>query len=111
MVRLALRSALSDRARDDKVVVVDSWAFDIPRTKEAIAALDALGVEGRVLMVTERDQAEVWKSFRNLPQVHLISPQELNAYDVLVSDVVVFTLDTLPAAAPAEAEERQKAHS
>ena len=107
MVRLALRSALSDRARDDKVVVVDSWAFDIPRTKEAIAALDALGVEGRVLMVTERDQAEVWKSFRNLPQVHLISPQELNAYDVLVSDVVVFTLNTLPAAAPAEAEEAE----
>ena len=104
MVRLALRSALSDRARDEKVVVVDNWAFDIPRTKEAMAALEALGVEGRVLMVTERDQAEVWKSFRNLPQVHLISPKELNAYDVLVSDVVVFTLDTLPAAATAEAE-------
>lgn len=96
MVRLALRSALSDRARDEKVVVVDHWAFASPRTKEAIAALDALGVEGRVLMVTERDQSDVWKSFRNLPQVHLISPRELNAYDVLVSDVVVFTLDTLP---------------
>lgn len=104
MVRLALRSALSDRARDDKVVVVDGWTFEAPRTKEAIAALDALGVEGRVLLVTERDQPEVWKSFHNLPHVHLISPGELNAYDVLVSDVVIFTLDTLPTSAPAEQE-------
>lgn len=104
MIRLALRSALSDRARDDKVVVVDRWRFDAPRTKEAVAVLDALKLDGRVLVVTERDQPEVWKSFRNLPRVHLISPGELNAYDVLVSDVVVFTLDTLPTSAPEEAE-------
>ena len=104
MIRLALRSALSDRARDDKVVVVDSWTFEAPRTKEATATLDALGVEGRVLIVTERDHPEVWKSFHNLPRVHLISPGELNAYDVLVSDVVVFTLDSLPTAAPNEQE-------
>ena len=109
MVRLALRSALSDRARDDKVVVVDSWTFESPRTKEAIAALNALGVEGRVLIVTEHDQLEVWKSFRNIPPVHLISPGELNAYDVLVSDVVVFTLDTLPTSTPTEAEADEEA--
>ena len=96
MIRLALCSALSDRARDDKVIVVDRWKFTDPRTKEAVAALSALKAEGRVLLVAERDQPEVWKSFRNLPQVQLISPNELNAYDVLVSDVVVFTLDTLP---------------
>ena len=104
MVRLALRSALSDRARDEKVVVVDRWRFESPRTKDAIAALAALKAEGRVLLVAQRDEQEVWKSFGNLPQVHLISPDELNAYDVLVSDVVVFTLDTLPSAAPAETE-------
>jgi len=97
MVRLALQSALSDRARDHKVVVVDRWRFDSPRTKEAMAALEALGLDGRVLLVAKRDQQEVWKSFRNLPQVHLVSPGELNAYDVLVSDTVVFTLETLPA--------------
>ena len=102
MVRLALRSALSDRARDEKVVVVDHWRFDSPRTKEAIAALGALEAEGRVLLVAERDQSEAWRSFSNLPQVHLISPGELNAYDVLVCDVVVFTLDTLPTAVPGE---------
>ena len=104
MVRLALRSALSDRARDEKVVVVDRWRFESPRTKDAIAALAALKAEGRVLLVAQRDEREVWKSFANLPQVHLISPEELNAYDVLVSDVVVFTLDTLPSTAPAETE-------
>ena len=104
MVRLALRSALSDRARDEKVVVVDRWQFETPRTKDAVAALAALKAEGRVLLVARRDETEVWKSFGNLPQVHLISPQELNAYDVLVSDVVVFTLDTLPSAGPAGAE-------
>ena len=104
MVRLALRSALSDRARDEKIVVVDRWRFESPRTKDAIAALTALKAEGRVLLVAQRDEQEVWKSFANLPQVHLISPDELNAYDVLVSDVVVFTLDTLPSTTPAETE-------
>ncbi len=105
MVSLALRSALSDRARDEKVVVVDRWRFESPRTKDAMAALDALKVEGRVLLVAERDETDVWKSFRNLPQVHLISPGELNAYDVLVSDSVVFTLDTLPMSSPADTED------
>lgn len=105
MIRLALRSALSDRARDEKVIVVDRWRFEAPRTKEAIAALSALKLDGRVLVVADRDQSEVWKSFRNLPQVHLISPGELNAYDVLVSDSVVFSLDTLPTSAPAETED------
>ena len=105
MVSLALRSALSDRALDEKVVVVDRWRFESPRTKDAMAALDALKVEGRVLLVAERDETDVWKSFRNLPQVHLISPGELNAYDVLVSDSVVFTLDTLPMSSPADTED------
>ena len=104
MVSLALRSALSDRARDEKVVVVDRWRFESPRTKDAIAALAALKAQGRVLLVAQRDEPEVWKSFSNLPQVHVVSPDELNAYDVLVSDVVVFTLDTLPSTAPADTE-------
>ena len=105
MVRLALRSALSDRARDEKVIVVDRWRFESPRTKDAIDALQALKAEGRVLLVAGRDEFAVWKSFRNLSQVHLISPGELNAYDVLASDVVMFTLDTLPATGPAEQDE------
>ncbi len=102
MVRLALRSALSDRAADGRVVVVDGWTFETPKTRDAVAALAALGVEGRVLVVVDRGDENTWKSFANLPAVHVLSTGELNAYDVLVSDFVVFTRDTLPSAqAPA----------
>jgi large subunit ribosomal protein L4 len=108
MVRLALRSALSDRAADGKVVVVDDWAFDAPSTKAAVAALSALDLEGRVLVVLSRDDVAAWKSFRNLPTVHVLEVAELNTYDVLVSDVVVFTRATVPPVAPApEAEDAQ----
>ena len=102
MVRLALRSALSDRAADGRVVVVDGWTFETPKTRDAVAALAALGVEGRALVVVDRGDENTWKSFANLPTVHVLSTGELNAYDVLVSDFVVFTRDTLPTAqAPA----------
>ncbi len=95
MVRLALRSALSDRAGQDRIVVVKEWAFSTPKTKDAVAALEALGVEGRALVVVSPDDRETWLSFRNLPDVHVISPGELNAYDVLVADWVVFSAHTL----------------
>lgn len=96
MVALALRSALSDRAADGKVVVVDSWNFPAPKTRDARDALAALGLSGRVLVVLDREEDAAAKSFRNLPKVHLILPSELNAYDVLCSDWVVFTRATLP---------------
>ena len=99
MKRLALRSALSDRAAEDKVVVVSDWSFDAPSTKDAVAALAALGVEGRVLVVLTSEDVAAWKSFRNLPSVHVITAGELNTYDVLVSDYVVFTEATLPTSA------------
>jgi large subunit ribosomal protein L4 len=101
MVRLALRSALSDRAADGKVVVIDGWGFEAPSTKGAVAALAALEVEGRVLVVLRREDIDAWKSFRNLPAVHVLEVGELNTYDVLVSDYVVFTRDTLPSTAAA----------
>ncbi len=103
MKRLALRSALSDRAADDKVVVVSGWGFDTPSTKSAAAALSALGAEGRVLVVLEPTDVTAWKSFRNLPAVHVVTAGELNTYDVLVSDYVVFTEATLPTPAGGEA--------
>ncbi len=96
MIKLALRSALSDRASEGKVIVVDEWKFDAPSTKGAIAALAALGVEGKVLLVLDRGDVAAWKSFRNLGHVHIIETAELNTYDVLVSDFVVFTKSTLP---------------
>ena len=100
MIRLALRSALSDRAAEDKIVVLDEWGFDAPSTKQAAALLGALGLEGRVVVVVGADEAVAVKSFRNLPEVHLLEPGELNAYDILVSDYVVFTRDNLPSSAP-----------
>jgi len=96
MVRLAVRSALSDRASSDRVVVVGDWGFEAPKTQEAVTALDALGTEGRVLIVAERTDVNTWRSFANLGRVHVVSPGELNAYDVLVSDWVIFTKRTLP---------------
>ena len=98
MVRLALRSALSDRAAEGRVAVVDRWTFDAPRTRDAKAALEALGIEGRVLVVLRNDDMTAALSFRNLPEVHLIETGQLNAYDVLVSDWVLFTSDSLPGA-------------
>ena len=112
MIRLALRSALSDRAADGKVVVVDGWGWSAPNTKSAAEALTALGVDGRIVVVVSPDDATAIKSFRNLPYVHLLEPGELNAYDVLVSDYVVFTRDTLPNAegeAPARTTAEPKA--
>ncbi len=96
MIRLALNSALSDRASEGRVAVVDAWDFEVPRTRDAVAALEALNVEGRVLLVADRGDVNTWKSFANLGHVHVISPGELNAYDVLVCDWVVFTQATLP---------------
>ncbi len=102
MIKAALRCALSDRAADDKVVVVDSWSFDQPSTKQAKAALGALGVEGRALVVVGREDFNAVRSFRNLPGVHILAADQLNAYDVLVSDYVVFTKDNLPSATASE---------
>jgi large subunit ribosomal protein L4 len=99
MVRLALLSALSDRAAEDKVVVVDRWGFDGPKTKDAVKALGALGLdEGRVLLVLGEDDDVAFRSFRNLGHVQVVHARELNTYDVLVNDWLVFTTETLAVA-------------
>ena len=102
MVRLALISALSDRAGEGKVLVVDRWGWETPRTKDAIGALESLGLrakgtrDARALIVLDRADEAAWRSFRNLGQrVQIILPEELNAYDVLVNDWLVFTSATL----------------
>ena len=105
-IKLALRSALSDRAAEGKVVVVDAWNFEKPKTKDALAALSALGVSGKALVVVGNDDDVAIRSFLNLPEVQLIEINELNAYDILCNDFIVFSQATLPgtsvaAAAPA----------
>lgn len=96
MIRLALRSALSDRAADDRVIVIDSWSFESPKTSDAVAALQAIGAEGKILVVLSDADVNAWLSFRNLPSVHCLAESELNTYDILDSDYVVFTKETLP---------------
>jgi large subunit ribosomal protein L4 len=102
MIRLALASALSDRLAGDKVKVLDDWGIDTPSTKRAVEILSSLEVDGRVLVVLTREDEAAWKSLRNLPDVHVLSTGELNAYDVLVSDWVVFTEASLPGPRPTE---------
>ena len=96
MINLALRSALSDRFAEGKVVVVDDWGFAAPKTKDAKAVLASLGVDGRALVVVDRDDVNTIKSFLNLREVQLIERAELNAYDVLCNEWIVFSKDALP---------------
>ena len=100
MVQLALRSALSDRAADSKVVVLEDWGFgDTPSTKAAKAVLSDLHLEGKVLVVVTHEDHTASLSFRNLENVHVLLSGELNAYDVLCSDYLLFTRASLPGAA------------
>ncbi|HET7352070.1 MAG TPA: 50S ribosomal protein L4 [Marmoricola sp.] len=92
MKAAALRGALSDRARAGRIHVVESLAGgDKPSTKDAVAALAGLTDNRRQLVVLERDDAVTWLSLRNVASVHLLAVDQLNTYDVLLADDVVFT--------------------
>ena len=100
MINLALRSALSDRANEGRVVVIKDWGVTTPKTKDAVAALKALGIGAdKVLVVLDgrnaADQA-AGKSFHNLPYVQVLDAGQLNTYDVLTNDWIVFTEATVP---------------
>jgi large subunit ribosomal protein L4 len=100
MKAAALRGALSDRAASERVFVVSTFVEgDAPRTKDALALLDKVtdGAVRNVLVVTEHDDELSWKALRNVPFVHLLAEDQLNTYDVLVSDYVVFTKAALDA--------------
>jgi large subunit ribosomal protein L4 len=88
----ALRGALSDRARDGRISVVEAFVADeTPSTKAALAVLKAVAASEKVLVVLGREEEISWLSLRNVPTVHLIAADQLNTYDVLVADEVVFT--------------------
>lgn len=92
MKAAALKAALSDRARNDRIHVVDSLVTgEKPSTKAAIASLQALSERRRFLVVLERGDNLTWLSLRNAPEVHILAVDQLNTYDVLASDEVVFT--------------------
>jgi large subunit ribosomal protein L4 len=98
MKAAALRGALSDRARNGRVHVLESLvAGDAPSTKLAATTLATIASSRHVLVVVPRTDELAWKSIRNIPTVHAIWPDQLNTYDVLVSDDVVFTSAALEA--------------
>ena len=98
MKAAALRGALSDRARNDRLHVVSSLVTgDTPSTKAAAEALAKVSTAKNVLVVVERSDELTWLSLRNLPSVHVLEPGQLNTYDVLISDDVVFTEGALEA--------------
>jgi len=92
MIAAALLGALSDRARGGRIHVIDSLSVgDAPSTKTVVALLDSIATSKHVLVVLERDDVVSHKSVRNAPHVHVLPHDQLNAYDVLVSDDIVFT--------------------
>jgi large subunit ribosomal protein L4 len=96
MKAAALRGALSDRARGGRVHVLSALVpGDAPSTKQAIAALAAVSQRRALLVVVAREDVVGWKSLQNVDRVHLIAPDQLNTYDVLCSDDVVFTSGAL----------------
>jgi large subunit ribosomal protein L4 len=110
MKRGALRSALTDAARSDKLAVVTDLTFDEPKTKHAVQILEALGLTGKVLVVLDQptDDGAVEKSFRNLPEVRVAYAGGLGTYDLLRADRVLFTaaaldvIETSPGTMPSD---------
>jgi len=116
MKAAALRGALSDRLSHGRVQVVSGFVDgDVPRTKDALAVLASavtglgdLGHQAKVLVIAHRDDEVTWKSLRNVPHVHVLTEDQLNTYDVLASDHVVFTEQALTAFVSRSAKEASK---
>jgi large subunit ribosomal protein L4 len=98
MKAAALRGALSDRARNGNIHVLSSVVEgDAPSTKQALAAINAVSTAKNILVVVDRTDFVSWKSLRNVDAIHLLAVDQLNTYDVLKSDDVVFTKAALEA--------------
>jgi large subunit ribosomal protein L4 len=95
MKKLALRSALSARASEGAVLVVENLDWAAPKTKQALGLFGAMGVSGKTLVVLSSIDGIAARSFRNLPDVVLAEPGQITPYDVLWSDQVVFTSHTV----------------
>ncbi|MEP9382700.1 50S ribosomal protein L4 [Nocardioides sp. KR10-350] len=91
MKAAALRGALSDRARNDRIHVVEFDLGDKPSTKAALAALATLSDRPKFLVVLDRTETVAWLSLRNAPEVHILAVDQINTYDVLAADDVVFS--------------------
>jgi len=98
MVRLALLSALSDRAEIGRIALIDDWKMAAPKTKDAVTVLRKLKLDGTVLVVVAQDELDVERSFANLPEAQTTTFSELSAHDVLRADWLLFSDRTLPTA-------------
>ncbi|GAB19559.1 50S ribosomal protein L4 [Gordonia effusa NBRC 100432] len=108
MKAAALRGALSDRARNDRIHVIDELvAGQVPSTKTARKFLELLSERKKFLVVLGREDLTAWKSVANLPFVQPIAPDQLNTYDVLDSDEVVFSVETLNAFVEANTKSKE----
>jgi large subunit ribosomal protein L4 len=96
MVRLALLSALSDRADVGRVALIDDWNIDEPDTRAAATILRKLRLDGSVLVVLAQDEIDIALSFRNLPEASITTHAELSAHDVVRNDWLLFSDRTLP---------------
>jgi large subunit ribosomal protein L4 len=95
MIAAALRGALSDRARGNRIHVIEGFG-EVPSTKTAITAIaTAVPERGKLLIVLQRGDDTAWKSLRNVENVHILVEDQLNTYDVLVSNDVIFTENAL----------------
>jgi large subunit ribosomal protein L4 len=106
MKKSALRGALTDTLQSNKLAVVNDLSFEEPSTKDALAALSALGLAGRTLVVLPEPQRDTELSFRNLPHVKVTYSRSLSVYDLVAADHVLFTegaLDVLEGKEPAQA--------
>ena len=94
-VKLAMRSALSAKLADGELHVVDTFPFEKPRTKDAVAFLKAFGLEGRTTVVVCDDDVNTYLSFRNIPKVNIIPVSDINTYELIDNKKLVVTADAL----------------
>ena len=93
-VKLAMRSALSAKVRDNELVIVDGYNFEKPCTKDAVAMLKACGAEGkRVTIVVDDEDINAYLSFRNIPKTIILAPSEVTVYDLLNNGALLMTAD------------------
>lgn len=94
-VKLAMRSALSAKLADGELVVVKGFDFEKPSTKDAVAAIKALGLEGRITLVIGDEDVNTYLSFRNLQRVNIIPVSEINTYEIIDNKKLVLTAEAL----------------
>lgn len=93
-VKLAMRSALSAKVRDNELVLIDNYGFEKPSTKAAVAMLKALGLEGkRLTIIVREDDINAYLSFRNIPKTFIITPNEANTYDLVNNGALLMPAD------------------